>query len=117
MAALLDRLDHVARYHECYDEWSGTDLSPSEVLLRNFWFCTLDNPSSFCQTDRIGVENILWEVDYPHADTSWPDTQEAVRQQLTGLSQSDRERVTWRNASELFDFPVPELVVADPDSF
>jgi predicted TIM-barrel fold metal-dependent hydrolase len=117
VAALLDRLDHVAEYHECYDEWRGTDLSPSEVLLRNFWFCTLDNPSSFCQTDRIGVENILWEVDYPHADTSWPDTQEAVRRQLIGLSQSDKERVTWKNAAELFDFPVPESVVADPDSF
>jgi predicted TIM-barrel fold metal-dependent hydrolase len=117
VAALLDRLDHVARYHECYDEWRGTDLSPSDVLLRNFWFCTLDNPSSFCQTDRIGVENILWEVDYPHADTSWPDTQEAVRRQLVGLSQSDKERVTWKNAAELFDFPVPESVVADPDAF
>ncbi len=117
VAALLDRLDHVARYHECYDEWRGTDLSPSEVLLRNFWFCTLDNPSSFCQTDRIGVENILWEVDYPHADTSWPDTQEAVRRQLTGLSQSHQNRVTWKNAAELFDFPVPETVVDDPDSF
>ena len=117
VAALLDRLDHVARYHECYDEWRGTDLSPSEVLLRNFWFCTLDNPSSFCQTDRIGIENILWEVDYPHADTSWPDTQEAVRRQLTGLSRSHQNRVTWKNAAELFDFPVPETVVDDPDSF
>jgi len=117
VAALLDRLDHVARYHECYDEWRGTDLSPSDVLLRNFWFCTLDNPSSFCQTDRIGVDNILWEVDYPHADTSWPDTQEAVRRQLTGMAQSDRERITWKNAAELFDFPVPASVIADPDSF
>jgi predicted TIM-barrel fold metal-dependent hydrolase len=117
VAALLDRLDHVAEYHECYDEWRGTDLSPSDVLLRNFWFCTLDNPSSWCQVDRIGVENILWEVDYPHADSSWPDTQEAVRQQLAGLSDTQRERVTWRNASELFDFPVAESVVANPESF
>jgi predicted TIM-barrel fold metal-dependent hydrolase len=117
VAALLDRLDHVSRYHECYGDWRGTDLSPSEVLLRNFWFCTLDNPSSFCQTDRIGVENILWEVDYPHADSSWPDTQEAVRQQLTGLSLHDIERITWRNASELLDFPVPESAIVDPNSF
>jgi predicted TIM-barrel fold metal-dependent hydrolase len=117
VAALLDRLDHVARYHECYGEWRGTELSPSEVLLRNFWFCTLDNPSSFCQVDRIGVENILWEVDYPHADSSWPDTQEAVRRQLTGLSPSAVARITWQNASELFDFPVPESVAADPDAF
>jgi predicted TIM-barrel fold metal-dependent hydrolase len=117
VAALLDRLDHVARYHECYGDWRGTDLTPSEVLLRNFWFCTLDNPSSFCQTDRIGAGNILCEVDYPHADTSWPNTQETLRRQLGGLQRADIDRITWRNAAELFDFPVPESVRLDPDSF
>ena len=25
----------------------ATDMSPAEVLLRNFWFCTLDDPSTF----------------------------------------------------------------------
>ncbi|MDA8044067.1 MAG: amidohydrolase family protein [Actinomycetota bacterium] len=117
VAALLDRLEHVARYHECYGDWKGTDLSPAEVLLRNFWFCTLDNPSSFCQKDRIGVENILCEVDYPHADTSWPDTQDTLRRHLVGLNAGEVDRVTWRNAAELFDFAVPETVVADPESF
>lgn len=117
VAALLDRLDHVARYHECYGDWRGTDLTPSEVLLRNFWFCTLDNPSSFCQKDRIGVGNILCEVDYPHADTSWPDTQETLRRHLSGLTVEEIDRITWRTASELFQFPVPGSVVADPSSF
>jgi predicted TIM-barrel fold metal-dependent hydrolase len=117
VAALLDRLEHVARYHECYGDWRGTDLTPAEVLLRNFWFCTLDNPSSFCQTDRIGVENILCEVDYPHADSSWPDTQETLRRHLAGLPPSEIDRITWRNASALLDFAVPDSIVADPNSF
>jgi predicted TIM-barrel fold metal-dependent hydrolase len=117
VAALLDRLDHVARYHECYGDWRGTDLTPAEVLLRNFWFCTLDNPSSFCQTDRIGVQNILCEVDYPHADSSWPDTQESLRGHLQGLCPEEIERITWRNAAELLDFAVPDSIRADPDSF
>lgn len=117
VAALLDRLDHVARYHECYGDWRGTDLTPSEVLLRNFWFCTLDNPSSFCQKDRIGVDNILCEVDYPHADSSWPDTQESLLRHLSALEPSEIDCITWRNASELFDFPVPPSVLAEPNSF
>ena len=119
VAALLDRLDHVARYHECYGDWRGTDLTPAEVLLRNFWFCTLDNPSSWCQRDRIGVDNILCEVDYPHADSSWPDTQASLRRQFRhgGLAPQEIARVTWENASQLFDFAVPEAVLADPNSF
>jgi predicted TIM-barrel fold metal-dependent hydrolase len=117
VAALLDRLDHVTRYHECYGDWRGTDLTPAEVLLRNFWFCTLDNPSSWCQKDRIGVDNILCEVDYPHADSSWPDTQESLRRQFGDLQPSEIARITWQNASQLLDFTVPEAVLADPNSF
>jgi Amidohydrolase len=116
VAALLDRLDHVARYHECYGDWKGTELSPADVLLRNFWFCSLDNPSSICQIDRIGVENVLTEVDYPHADSSWPDTQETLHRQLSGLEPWQTERITWRNAAELLDFPIPTSVAADPET-
>ncbi len=117
VAALLDRLDHLARYHECYGDWRGTDLSPSEVLLRNFWFCMLDNPSSLCQKERIGIHNILCEVDYPHADSSWPNTQDSLRRQLRALEPWEVDQVTWKNASELFGFPVPQRVRRDPNAF
>jgi hypothetical protein len=40
-----------------------------------------------------------------------------VRRQLSGLSTSHIERITWRNASELFEFPVPQSVMADPNAF
>ena len=42
---------------------------------RNFWFCTLEDPSTIDTRHRIGVENIMVEVDYPHGDSTWPDTQ------------------------------------------
>ena len=47
---------------------------------RNFWFCTLEDPSTIDTRHRIGVENIMVEVDYPHGDSTWPDTQLVIEQ-------------------------------------
>ena len=59
--------------------------------------------------DRIGVDHILVESDYPHADSSWPDTQAMLERQLDGqgVDDHDARRITWQNASELFRHPVP----------
>ncbi len=53
----------------------GWDDRPADVLRRNFWFCTIDDPSTIDTRDMIGVENIMVETDYPHGDGTWPDTQ------------------------------------------
>jgi len=56
-----------------------SDLRPSEVLRRNFWFCTIDDPSVTPLLDRIGLDHVMVESDYPHADSTWPDTQAVVQ--------------------------------------
>lgn len=116
VAGLLDRLDHMLSYHEMYGTWTS-ELTPAEVLTRNFWYCAVEDPSAFVQRDRIGVGNILLESDYPHCDSTWPRTQEVVHREIGGLPPEDIERITWRNASELYQHPVPAEVIADPNSF
>ncbi len=79
VAMLLDRLDNIidrSRYG------LGWDVRPADVLKRNFWFCTLDDPSTIDTRYRIGVENIMVETDYPHGDGTWPDTQLRDREAL-----------------------------------
>jgi hypothetical protein len=59
---------------------------------------------------RIGLDHILVESDYPHADSSWPNTQSMLARQLRdqGVSDKEAERITWRNAAELFRHPLPD---------
>ena len=53
--ALLDRLDHMQSYSSMYGTWDGiTDVTPADVLRRNFWFCALEDPSAFRIRDVIG---------------------------------------------------------------
>jgi predicted TIM-barrel fold metal-dependent hydrolase len=116
VAGLMDRLDHMLSYHEMYGTWKG-ELTPSEVLRRNFWFCAVEDPSSFVQRDRIGVENILIEADYPHCDSTWPRTQQVVSEEIGDLPADVIRKITWENASNLYRHPVPEAVKTDPNAF
>jgi predicted TIM-barrel fold metal-dependent hydrolase len=117
VAGLMDRLDHMLGYHDMYGTWTGTDLTPAEVLQRNFWFCAVEDPSSFVQRERIGVENILLESDYPHCDSTWPNTQEIVHREIGMLPAEDIRRITWANAADLYRHPVPVAVQDDPDAY
>jgi predicted TIM-barrel fold metal-dependent hydrolase len=118
VAGLLDRLDHMTSYHEMYGTWtSDIGLRPSEVLTRNFWFCAVEDPSSFVQRDRIGIENILLESDYPHCDSTWPDTQTTIHTEIGGLPAADIRRITWQNAAELYRHDVPLAVQENPDAY
>ena len=119
VAGLLDRLDHMLSYHEMYGTWTalGETLTPAEVFKRNFWFCAVEDPSSFIQRERIGSDNILLEADYPHCDSTWPHTQRTIHEQIGGLPDDDIRKVTWENASRLYQHPVPAAVQADPNAF
>ena len=103
VAGLLDRLEHVRKYDAMYGTWNDVELSPADTFRRNFWVCAIDDPSAFLQRDVIGIENILVESDYPHADSTWPHTQQRLAAQLAGLSDREVARVTWQNAA----VPVP----------
>ncbi len=105
VAGLIDRLDHCFKYQLGYlPTWRDVELTPSEVLRRNFWFCAIDDASGYLTRDVIGVDHICVESDYPHADSTWPDTQALLRTQLNAakVSESDAELICWRNAANLF---------------
>ena len=52
--------------------------------------------------DVVHPGHLCFETDFPHPDGSFPDTQAAAWRQTKDLSADDRDRVLWRNASELY---------------
>jgi predicted TIM-barrel fold metal-dependent hydrolase len=108
VAMLLDRLDNMVDRSSYGQGWA---VRPADVLRRNFWFCTLDDPSTIDTRHTIGVENIMAEVDYPHGDGTWPNTQ-AVLQSVWGhLPVHELRQICCENAATLYRHPLPELVL------
>ncbi|HXW34414.1 MAG TPA: amidohydrolase family protein [Acidimicrobiales bacterium] len=106
---LIDRVDYVLEHSASGNESTSwpSDLAPSEVLKRNFFFCTIDDPSVIELRHRIGIEHIMVESDYPHADSTWPDTQEVLAKSLSSLDDDELRLVAAGNAARLFRHPLP----------
>jgi predicted TIM-barrel fold metal-dependent hydrolase len=103
---LRERMERYHRQRGQIQAWEE-ELTPAELLLRNFWFCCIEEPLSMEQRHQIGVDHIMLEVDYPHADTSWPDTQAAVGEMLRGLPADEVQSISHQNASRLYRHPAP----------
>ena len=99
---IFERLDYALEHAlQGVTPWEE-DISASELARRSMWFCTVDEPSGFKLREEIGIEKIMVESDYPHSDSSWPDTQEVLRRNLSDLTPTEIELVTHKNAEELF---------------
>ena len=105
---LLDRLDNII---DRSGYGLGWDVRPADVLQRNFWFCTLDDPSTIVTRHRIGVENIMFETDYPHGDGTWPDTQRVVAETYGDLPSDELRAILCENAARVFRHPLPDEVL------
>lgn len=110
VAMLIDRLDNMVDNSPHAESMRG-DPRPSDLLRRNFWFCTIDDPSTIDTRGAIGVKNILAEVDYPHGDGTWPRTQDHIMKVWGHLSDDDRRAICCENASALFRHPLPDVVL------
>ncbi|HWD52458.1 MAG TPA: amidohydrolase family protein [Acidimicrobiales bacterium] len=109
VAMLLDRLDNIVDRSGYGQEFAGGTERPADVLQRNFWFCTIDDPSTIDTRARIGIDHVMVEVDYPHGDSTWPDTQEVIHQAWGHLPVDDLRKMTHQNAAWLYRWPLPEV--------
>lgn len=93
-----------------YSTWSD-ELTPKEVLARNFWFTTFFDPTAYRLLDIIGPDRVMMEVDYPHSDSTWPDTQEVVKYQISDLDERVQRQLTSGNAAALYRQKLVDLPV------
>jgi predicted TIM-barrel fold metal-dependent hydrolase len=114
VAMLLDCLDNMvgrSEWDRARSRSLGWDLLPAEVLQRNFWFCTLYDPSAVEARHRIGVDRIMFEVDYPHLSSNWPDTQAEIERYWGHLPAAEVRMICCENAAALYRHPLPSTVV------
>lgn len=111
VAGLIDRVDNLMARSGYGTGWPAKDVTPSECLRRNFWFCMIDDPSTISTRHAIGVENILCESDYPHGDGTWPDTQAVLHRMIGELPVEEIRMMTHQNAAALYRHPLPSVCV------
>lgn len=96
----LERADHTWEKHRYWAELG--DTPPSEVFARNIWVCFIDERMGVEVRHHIGVDKIMWECDYPHADTPWPYSQKYLEPAVQGVPDDELQAMTHGNAERLF---------------
>jgi uncharacterized protein len=93
----------------CDHEWErrqlwrhGLEQRPSEIIRRqvyvNFWY----ERAGIELREAVGVDNIMWESDYPHIASTYPDSWKFVERSLVGVPDGQRRKMLYQNAQGLY---------------
>ena len=100
----LDRLD---RTYDMHHRWTGQDFGdklPSDIFREHFLTCFIADPVGVQLRELIGIDNIAWECDYPHSDSSWPNAPEELDAVMAGVPDEHVRKITFENASRWYSF-------------
>ena len=99
----LERCDYVYEHHQ---QWTGQDLPmrPSELFRERFITCFIDDAAGVKNRHDVGIDKITWECDYPHSDSTWPESPERLARSLDGVPDAEVDAMTHLNAMRLFDY-------------
>jgi predicted TIM-barrel fold metal-dependent hydrolase len=83
---------------------SAEGLMPSDYWKRNMFVEFMEDDLGVQLRDRIGVENMLWGSDYPHAEATFPRSQQFLGRMFAGVPEADLRKITSDNAAKMFGF-------------
>ena len=97
----LQRLDHA---NEKFAAKIGNPLSmdPSEYMKRQVWVTFLDDAVGAANAGEYGEHNYMWGNDYPHSDSTWPNSHAVIDRCFGGLPEHVSQRILFDNAAELY---------------
>jgi predicted TIM-barrel fold metal-dependent hydrolase len=98
---LLERLDQVWNERPVYGNLDGRITRPPSTYMREqVWGCVYDDVAGLRLRDTIGMSQIMFEVDYPHGDSTYPHSRQVLEKIVAeaGLSKGETYLLARGNA-------------------
>jgi predicted TIM-barrel fold metal-dependent hydrolase len=97
----LGKCDMVYRRHRF---WTKLDLPklPSEYFRQSIYATFIEDKVGVRIADMIGEDNLMWSSDYPHTDTTWPNSRQFIDDQFAGLPERLKHKIVSGNAQKLY---------------
>ncbi len=100
----LERADNVWEFHSSWTKAKETIPEPPSTYYRGRIFgCFTNDAHGVASIDSVGEDNICFETDYPHTDTTWPFTRDEVERMTASLTDEQRYKVLRGNAIRMLD--------------
>jgi predicted TIM-barrel fold metal-dependent hydrolase len=101
---LLERIDSTWERHRWYQN-INRDVRPSDLWRKNMYGCFIDDLEGVVRREKVGLDNIMWECDYPHSDSNWPSSREYLGKLMQDVPDEDVHKMVELNARRVFNFP------------
>ncbi|SHM66699.1 amidohydrolase family protein [Cryptosporangium aurantiacum] len=101
---ILERADYSWGRHKYWCN-IDQDRKPSELFKDHIYGAFISDQNGIDLRHSIGVEQILFESDYPHSDCNWPHTRKVLGEQLAGVPDDEARLIVEGNARRIFNFP------------
>ncbi len=76
----------------------------AQPLLRRQMYATfMEDPVGLRERHHIGIDNIMWASDYPHSETTWPNSKSLTDEWFTQYGEEDKAKILWQNAAKLYN--------------
>lgn len=97
---IRERADYTWLRYRSMDDLSSRP--PSEIMDENIYYCMIDDEAGLKMRDHIGVDKIMWECDYPHADTIWPNARKRLGEVMVDVPDNEVAQIVEGNARTIF---------------
>jgi predicted TIM-barrel fold metal-dependent hydrolase len=90
---------------------NGLSLLPSEYFTRQV-FTTFFNDAvgTLVFQHGWGIGNCMWSNDFPHFNSSWPNSRDVIRRDLGPLGEAERSRLVRENVASLYHLEIPSPI-------
>jgi predicted TIM-barrel fold metal-dependent hydrolase len=94
-------MDKIWKKHR---HWTKNELKkpPSFYMDRQVYGTFLEDPAGLATADLPGGRNVMWSTDYPHSETSWPNSRETIKRIFKGVKAEDKYRMVCGTAKALY---------------
>ncbi len=100
---VLERADYT--WERSRNEGLRNAAPPSEVFRQHFWVCMIADHYALRNRDLIGVDKIMWECDFPHNDSNYPNSRKMLADAMIDVPDEDARMIGELNARALYNFP------------
>jgi predicted TIM-barrel fold metal-dependent hydrolase len=100
---VVERMDYEWEKRGVYSE-VDLDRRPSEIFREHFGLCMLKDRVAVECREMIGVENLMFESDFPHADSVFPDSRKVLTECLIDVPDEESALIAAGNARRWFRF-------------
>ena len=101
---MMERIDRVRTQHSGWTRQDFGGKMPSEVFKEHVYTCFITDRTGIKLRHDIGIENIAYECDYPHADCLWPLVPEQLWEDVSDLPDHEINLITHLNAMRQYSW-------------